>query len=114
MSEIKRILLTGDGGAPALNFVKSLRLAAEPFHIIGVDCDKCHLAGAQTDERHLVPRASHEDYIPVLQDLIAETGAQFLFAQPDCEIAVLSEHRDRLAVLNYLPAGVTGRLLQDQ
>jgi carbamoyl-phosphate synthase large subunit len=114
VSEIKRILLTGAGGAPALNFVKSLRLAAEPFYIIGVDCDKCHLVGAQTDERHLVPRASHEDYIPVLQELIAETGAQFLFAQPDCEIAVISEQRDRLDVLTYLPARETVRICQDK
>ena len=114
VSDIKRILLTGAGGAPALNFIKSLSLAAEPFHIIGVDCDKHHLAGAQTDERHLVPRASHEDYIPVLQDLIAETGAQFLFAQPDPEIAVISEHRDRLDVFTYLPSRETVRICQDK
>ena len=78
LSQAKRIIVTGAGGGPALNFVKSLRLAPEPFYLIGVDCDKYHLAAAQTDERHLVPRASHEDYIPVMQDLIAESEAQFL------------------------------------
>ena len=114
VSEVRRILVTGAGGAPALNFIKSLRLAAEPFYLIGVDCNNCHLAGAQTDERHLVPLASHEDYIPVLQDLIAETGAQFLFAQPDSEIAVISEHRDRLDALTYLPARETVRICQDK
>jgi len=114
VSEIKRIMVTGAGGAPALNFIKSLRLAAEPFHLIGVDCNKHHLAGAQTDERHLVPLASREDYIPVLQDLIAETGAQFLFAQPDCEITVISEHRRELDILTYLPSPETVRICQDK
>jgi carbamoyl-phosphate synthase large subunit len=111
---MKRILITGAGGAPALNFVKSLRLAPEPFYLIGVDCNKYHLAGAQTDERHLVPLASHEDYIPVLQGLIEETGAQLLFAQPDSEIAVISEHRDQLNVSTYLPSRKTIRICQNK
>ena len=114
LSQAKRIIVTGAGGGPALNFVKSLRLAPEPFYLIGVDCDKYHLAAAQTDERHLVPRASHEDYIPVMQDLIAESEAQFLFAQPDSEIAVISEQRDRLDVLTYLPSRETVRICQNK
>lgn len=114
LSEVKRVLVTGAGGAPALNFIKSLRLAPEPFYLIGVDCNKYHLAGAQTDERHLVPLASHEDYIAVMQDLIADSGAQFLFAQPDSEIAVISEHRDRLNILTYLPSHETVRICQNK
>jgi len=114
LSGVKRILVTGAGGAPALNFVKSLRLATEPLYLIGVDCNKYHLSGAQTDERHLVPLASHEDYIPAMQDIIEETGAQFLFAQPDSEIAVVSEQRDRLNVLTYLPSRETVRICQNK
>ena len=56
---MKRILITGAGGAPALNFVRSLRLAGEPFHLVGVDSNKHYLARAETDERHLIP-AVHE------------------------------------------------------
>ena len=112
--EAKRIIVTGAGGAPALNFIKSLRLTGEPFHIIGVDCDEYSLARAQTAERHLVPRASEEDYIPILKEVIRASEAELLFAQPDPEIAVISENRHRLDVMTFLPREETVTRCQDK
>ncbi len=111
---MKRILVTGAGGAPALNFVRSLRMAPEPFHLIGIDTNKYYLQRAETDERHLAPRAADADYIPFLCDLTEETGAELIFAQPDPEIAVLSERREELQTRTFLPAKETVRLLQDK
>jgi len=111
---MKKILVTGAGGAPALNFIKSLRMAPEPFHLIGVDCDVYTLARAQTDERHLGLRASEEEYIPVLNDIIAASGAELLFAQPDPEISVISENRHRINAATYLPAKETVAMCQDK
>jgi len=110
----KRILVTGAAGAPALGYVRSLRKSVEKFHLIGVDCDKYRLLAAEADERYLVPRASDPDYVAVLRDLIAETGAQLLFAQPDVEIAVISRHRDKLGVRTFLPSAETIELCQDK
>lgn len=110
----KRILVTGAAGAPALNYVRSLRLSGEPFHLIGVDCNRYQLLAAETDERHLVPRASDPDYIPVLRDLIAETGAELLFAQPDVEVAVISRRRDELGVKTFLPCTETVATCHDK
>ena len=45
-----RVLVTGAGGAPATNYVRSLRLAPEQFYLIGVDCSPYHLPLAETDE----------------------------------------------------------------
>jgi FlaA1/EpsC-like NDP-sugar epimerase len=64
---LKRILVTGAGGSPSTNFVRSLRMAREKFFIIGVDCNKYYLQRAETDKRFLVPQASDKDYIPILQ-----------------------------------------------
>jgi len=111
---MKRILVTGAGGAPALNFIRSLRMAPEPFHLIGVDCDVYTLARAQTDERHLGLRASEERYITVLNDIIAATGAELLFAQPDPEISVISDNRHRINAATYLPAVETVEMCQDK
>lgn len=111
---MKRILVTGAGGAPTLNFTRSLRLAAEPFHLIGVDCNRHNLARAETDEHHLVPTAREADYIPVLQQIVAETGAELLFAQPDVEIEVLSERRDELGVRTFWPDRRTVAVCQDK
>ncbi|MEO8456467.1 MAG: carboxylate--amine ligase [Chloroflexota bacterium] len=110
----KRILVTGAAGAPALGYVRSLRKSGETFHLIGVDCNKYQLLAAETDERYLVPRASDPSYIPVLRDLIAETGAQLLFAQPDVEITVISRHREELGVKTFLPPHETITLCQDK
>lgn len=110
----KRILVTGAAGAPALNYIRSLRLAAEQFHLIGVDCNQYQLLAAETDEKHLVPRASDPEYIPVLRDIIEDTGAQFLFAQPDVELAMLSRYRDKLPVRTFWPRHETVLLCQDK
>lgn len=110
----KRILVTGAPGAPALNYIRSLRAAPEPFHLIGVDCNKYQLLTAETDERYLVPRAEDPEYISVLSDIIRQTGAEFLFAQPDVEIAVLSRRRDDLPVRMWLPRAETVAICQDK
>ena len=52
---MKRILITGAGGSPSTNFVRSLRLAPEPFDLVGTDADEFLLMRAETDSRHLVP-----------------------------------------------------------
>jgi carbamoyl-phosphate synthase large subunit len=111
---VKRILVTGAGGAPALNFVRSLRLADEPFYIVGVDADPYRLMRAETDEKLLIPKSRDGNYLPVLRQIIEETSAEMIFAQPDVEIAVLSEHRDELPVRTFWPRRETVRACQDK
>lgn len=111
---MKRILVTGAGGAPCLNFTRSLRLAPESFYLIGADSDNYRLSRAETDESYLVPKAKETDYIPFLRSLIAETGAELIFSQPDPEIAILSEHRDELGLRTFWPDAETVRICQDK
>jgi carbamoyl-phosphate synthase large subunit len=111
---VKRILVTGAGGAPALNFIRSLRQAAEPFHIIGVDADPYRLMRAESDEIHAIPKSRDPDYLPLLKLIIKETGAEMLFAQPDVEIAVLSRHRDELGIRTFWPSHETVTACQDK
>lgn len=100
---MKRILVTGAGGAASLNLTRSLRMAGEPYYLIGADSNRYNLARAETDERFLVPTAREADYIPVLRDIIGATSAELIVAQPDVEIAVLSERRDELGIRTYWP-----------
>ena len=104
-----RILITGAGGAPATNFVRSLRRTDEKFHLIGVDCDKYYLQRAETDERYLVPKCGEGEYLPVLNSIVRHTKADLVFAQPDAEIEVLSERRDEVAATLFIPAAQTVR-----
>lgn len=112
--KVRRIVVTGAAGAPALNYIRSLRMSPEPFYLIGGDCNRFQLLSSQTDERHLLPRASESDYVPVLRQLIADTGAEFLFAQPDAEVAVISRRRDELPVRTFLPGAETVAVCHDK
>ncbi|HEX3036476.1 MAG TPA: carboxylate--amine ligase [Thermodesulfobacteriota bacterium] len=111
---MKRILITGAGGTPSTNFVRSLREAPEPFYIIGVDCNKYYLQRAETDEKYLIPEAGESDYIPVLRSIIEDTGAQLVYSQPDPEIYLISLHRDELGALTFLPDHRTIEVCQNK
>ncbi len=95
--------MTGAGGAPATNFVRSLKRSPEPFYFIGLDVNKYTLCRAETDERYLVPAVSSPDYAPVLGQIIAETRPDFLHNQVDQEMLSLSLCRDDLGVRTFLP-----------
>lgn len=112
---MKRILVTGAGGAAATGFIRSLRLVKdEQFYLIGVDANKYYLQRAKADEKHLIPRCDTVDYLPVLKNIIEESRAELIFAQPDVEIAVISEHREELPCKTFLPAKEAIRICQDK
>ena len=103
----KRILVCAAGGAPATNFVRSLREMNEDVFLVGVDCDKYTLQRAETDVSLLVPRANDPDYIAVLNNIIDEYNIEFVHAQNDYELEVLSACRDDVHAKLFLPAKET-------
>ncbi|MEP6977200.1 MAG: ATP-grasp domain-containing protein [Thermoleophilia bacterium] len=111
---MKRILVTGAGGSAAANFVASLRLATEPFYVVGVDVSPYHLELADVDVRYLVPRADAPDYLDRLNDLIAREGIELVHAQPDAEVALFAREHDRLQARTFLPDARTVELCQDK
>jgi len=111
---MKRILICAAGGSPATNFVRSLRAADEPFFLLGVDCDKYTLQRAETDEKCLVPRADHPDYLKVLNHLIKKFSIEFVHAQNDIELEFLSANRDKLDANIFLPSDETVKICVDK
>lgn len=114
---MKRVLITGAGGAPSTNFVRSLRASDEPFYLIGSDCNPYHLQRAETDECHLIPTVEDPDYMAILYDIIDETKPDLIYSQPDQEILVLSENREHLrerGVRTFLPPHDAIVLCQDK
>lgn len=104
---MKRILVTGAGGAPATNFVRSIRRSGEPFYLIGLDINKYTLQRAETDEKYLMPPVSSPHYARLLGDIIARTRPDFLHNQVDQEMLAISAMRHELAVRTFLPAHET-------
>ena len=111
---MKRILITGAGGSPSTNFVRSLRLSPEKFYLIGVDCDKYNIQRAETDEKHLISAKDDEYYLEILNNIIKETKADFLHAQNSAELEVLSENREKLGTKYFLPDKETVRICQNK
>ena len=75
---MKRVLILGAGGSPAVNFVRSLRQSPDKFYLVGTDCDKYYLQRSEADENHLAPRADEDDYVDFLNYLIKKTKIEFL------------------------------------
>jgi carbamoyl-phosphate synthase large subunit len=114
---IKRILVCGAGGAPALNFIRSLRKVREKFYLIGVTCNKYDLCKAVklVDKHFLVPPAKDEtDYVGVMRQVIKETRPDFLHAQNDEEVYAVSKYRHKLGVKTFLPSHEVIEVCQDK
>jgi biotin carboxylase len=111
---VKRILVTGAGGAAAANFVHSLRLAPEPFHIVGSDTSKFHLELAPVDVRYLLPRADAPSYLDELNGLIAAEEVELVHPQPEQEVLALALSADRVEAATFLPSPETISLCQDK
>ncbi|MCC7162212.1 MAG: ATP-grasp domain-containing protein [Anaerolineae bacterium] len=111
---MKRILVTGAGGSASSNFVASLRMAPEPFYIIGADVRPFHLALADAQESYLLPRASDHNFVSELNRLIKAREIDMVHAQPDSEVAVLSARRDEIPARLFLPSRSAIELCQDK
>lgn len=113
---IKRIIVGGVGGAPTINFIRSLRKSKEKFYIIGITCNKYDLCKAKglANSVFLVPQAVDKDYVPVLKQIIHETKPHFMHAQNDEEVFAVSANRNDLGLKTFLPRHEVIEICQDK
>jgi carbamoyl-phosphate synthase large subunit len=111
---MKRVLVTGAGGSPAVNFTRSLRKAPEEIYIVGTDSNKYYVMRAEVDKRFLVPSANDPQYIDALNKIIDDEKIEFIHAQNDTEVNVLSANRDKLHAKTLFPAQETITTCQDK
>jgi predicted ATP-grasp superfamily ATP-dependent carboligase len=101
---MKRIMVTGTGGSASTNFIRSLRLAPEKIYIVGVDNNKYYIHLSQADKSYLVPNYTDENYIDELNKIIVKEKIEFLHCQPDTELQILSENREKIKCKMFLPS----------
>jgi len=111
---LKRIMATGAGGPAGINFVLSLRLAPERLFIVGTEANQYFSYLAPTDKTYLVPKAGEEGYIDKLNEVIRKEKVEFLHAQTDSEVAVISENREKIEANIFLPSKETVKTCQDK
>jgi carbamoyl-phosphate synthase large subunit len=66
------------------------------------------------DEAYVVPRTDSPEYIPKLNELIDRTGAELMHPQPDGDVKLFSDNRERLACPVFLPRKTTVDICQDK
>lgn len=101
-----RIYIGGAGGAPANNFIRSLRESKRKDYLIGASCVPADLFLASVDECHAILPARHANYRVRLLALVRKTKPDFIHAQHDFEVQALSNMRDELSALgvkSFLP-----------
>lgn len=105
-----KIQIGGAGGAPANNFIRSLRESARKDHLIGTSCIPSDLFLADTDEKYVVPFAVAPEYPDAILRLIRKTKPDFLHLQNDFEVRAISRIREQVEALGvklFLPSEKT-------
>jgi carbamoyl-phosphate synthase large subunit len=111
---MKRILVTGAGGPAGINFTMSLRIVPEKLFLVGTEANKNYLPLASVDRKYSIPEAEHRDYVDKLNEIILEEKVEFVHPQPDVEVAVISENRERLKANVFLPSKKAVSICQDK
>lgn len=91
-----RILVTGAGGSAGSNFIDSLRISNIACHIVATDASPHMLMLSRAEDRFLLPRASDPHYQDAIQKLSVQHDIDVVWAQPDSELRIISQIRDRL------------------
>ncbi|PYS46235.1 MAG: carboxylate--amine ligase [Acidobacteria bacterium] len=105
-----RIYVGGAGGAPANNFIRSLRESQRKDYLIGASCIPSDLFLANTEEKHVVPFAVDPEYPKKILGLLDKTRPDFIHLQNDFEVRAISRLRDRvrdLGIKFFLPSSET-------
>ncbi|MGB9714291.1 MAG: ATP-grasp domain-containing protein [Candidatus Bathyarchaeales archaeon] len=111
---MKRILVTGAGGPAGINFVLSLKIAPEKIFVVGTEASAYFIHLAPTDKTYLVPNAAEPSYIAKLNEIIRKERIEFVHAQPDVEVAAISENREKLNAKVFLPSKKAISVCQDK
>lgn len=113
--KIKRIVVTGAGGPAGVNFINSLRIAPEKFHIIALDSNPFHLEWANADEKFVMEKSDNEKaYVKKLKEIIRKTKADFVHAQPDNEVRIIAQNKESLEARTFFPPAKTIIVCQDK
>lgn len=111
---MKRMLITGAGGPAGINFVASLRIAPEKMFLVGTEGNQYFLHLTTTDKKFTVPRAKEPGYVDRLNEIMKKEKVEFLHAQTDIEIEVISENREKINAKLLLPSKKAVRVCQDK
>lgn len=111
---MKRILITGAGGPAGVNFTQSLRIVPERMLLVGTEATSYYSSLSSTDRTYVVPKATACDYIDKINEIVKRERVGFIHPQPDIEVKVISENREKFDAKTFLPSKKTVRICQNK
>ena len=105
-----KIVIGCAGGAPANNFIRSLRESKRQDYLIGISCSSSDLFLADTNEKYLVAPALDQKFPEQLKSILSLTKPTFLHSQNDFEVRAIARMRNEIEALGvklYLPSTST-------
>lgn len=117
MNWSKSILVTGAGGSAGHNVCWSLRMTKESRTTLltGTDSDRTNLQlNMWIDNAYHLPRADKPNYLHALNTVVEREKVELVIPQPDPEVKIISESREKLKAKTFLPDKETVRECQDK
>jgi carbamoyl-phosphate synthase large subunit len=113
MREKVRVLVTGvGGGGNGEQFIKTLKMAKTPYYIVGTDISPFSSGLYEVDEGHIVPPATHPDYVAAILELCTKRSLQVLMTGSEPELQVIATHRNLFHQAGILVLMNNGRLIE--
>lgn len=84
------------------------------MYLVGTEANQHFLHLSAAEKTYLVPRAKDPSYIDKLNEIITKEKIDFLHAQPDIEVEVVSEKREKLDAPVFLPSKRAVQACQDK
>lgn len=99
-----------------MNFVKALRLVEDEFSIVGVEKNRYYLEMSPVDRRYLVEHEPGGDraYMAKIARIVVKEKIDFVHAQPDGEVKILSDRREVIPAATFLPSKSGVRIFQNK
>jgi len=82
--------------------------------IVGTEANEHYMHLAPTEKIYQVPRAIDPRYVDRLNEIIHKEKIEFLHAQPDVEVEVVSENREKIRANVFLPSKTAVKACQDK
>lgn len=111
---MKRILITGAGGSPAANFIRSLRKLKENIFIVGTDSSEYYINRSEANISYLAPSCRDPKYTDFLNYIIKKHSLEFLHVQNDSEVEAISRLREKLNIHLFMPSKETVEICLDK
>jgi carbamoyl-phosphate synthase large subunit len=110
----KRVLVLGAGTGASNNLIRSLKAGDASLTIVGAHDDRFVLKKSAADRHYLMPRSGHRRFADALARLVERERIDVVLPGSDADVTGLSDLRDRLPGVLFLPGPDTVRLCQDK